>query len=89
MAYACGVLMTARVRSRITVVVILAGAVASRVVLFPALPSLSTDAYRYVWDARVSSAGIDPYTYAPEAPEVMGLRDTNILSPVTNLIRAS
>src|SRR5262245_33593866 len=34
--------------------------------------------YRYVWDARVSSAGIDPYAYAPVAPEVAGLRDADI-----------
>src|SRR2546428_7644065 len=27
--------------------------------LLPAVPSLSTDAYRYVWDARVSSVGIE------------------------------
>ena len=78
LAYALGALVTARLRSRITVVVILAVAVVSRVVLLPALPSLSTDAYRYVWDARVSSAGLDPYAYAPVAPEVVGLRDTNI-----------
>ena len=78
LAYACGALVTARLRSGITVLIILAVAVVSRGILLPALPTLSTDAYRYVWDARVSSAGIDPYAYAPVAPEVVGLRDTSI-----------
>jgi alpha-1,6-mannosyltransferase len=78
LAYACGALVTAHLRARVTVVVILTVSVLSRMLLLPASPSLSTDAYRYVWDARVSSAGIDPYAYAPVAPEVAGLRDTNI-----------
>jgi alpha-1,6-mannosyltransferase len=78
LAYACGALVTAHLRSWVTVVVILTVGVLSRVLLLPAAPSLSTDAYRYVWDARVASAGIDPYAYAPTAPEVAGLRDTDI-----------
>ena len=44
--------------------VLVAGLVA-RAILLPALPTLSTDAYRYVWDARVAHAGISPYAYAP------------------------
>src|SRR5713226_8849542 len=78
LAYACGALVTAQLRGRVTVVVILTVGVLSRMLLLPAVPSLSTDAYRYVWDARVSSAGIDPYAYPPVASEVAGLRDTNI-----------
>jgi hypothetical protein len=60
------------------VVRMLAVAVACRLVLLPAAPSLSTDAYRYVWDARVARAGIDPYAYAPVAPELEALRDTTV-----------
>ena len=78
LAYACGAFVAAQLRGRVTVVVILTVGVLSRTLLLPALPSLSTDAYRYVWDARVSSAGIDPYAYPPVASEVAGLRDTNI-----------
>ena len=78
LAYACGALVTAHLRARVTVIVILTVGVASRMLLLPSSPSLSTDAYRYVWDARLSGAGIDPYAYAPVAPEVAGLRDTNI-----------
>ena len=67
LAYACGAFVTAHLRSRVTIVTVLAVSVLSRALLLPALPTLSTDAYRYVWDARVSSAGIDPYAYAPVA----------------------
>jgi hypothetical protein len=41
-------------------------------------PHLSTDIYRYVWDGRVQSAGINPYRYVPAAPELAGLRDPRI-----------
>ena len=78
LAYACGALVTAQLRARTTVVVVLTVGVVSRMLLLPASPTLSTDVYRYVWDARVSSAGIDPYAYAPAAPEVAGLRDSDI-----------
>ncbi len=78
LAYACGVLVTVEQHGRVMVVVILAIATLSRLVLLPASPTLSTDIYRYVWDARVSSAGIDPYAYAPVAPEVTELRDADI-----------
>src|SRR5262249_56786029 len=49
-----------------------------RLVLWPAAPTLSTDAYRYVWDARVARAGISPYAHPPIAPEVARLRDARI-----------
>ena len=78
LAYACGALVTFRVHARATVGVILTVSILSRILLLLAPPTLSTDAYRYVWDARVSSAGVDPYAYAPVAPEVAGLRDANI-----------
>jgi hypothetical protein len=78
LAYACGALVTFRVRARLTVVVILTVGILGRILMLPAPPTLSTDVYRYVWDARVASAGVDPYAYAPVAPEVAGLRDANI-----------
>jgi alpha-1,6-mannosyltransferase len=41
-------------------------------------PYLSDDIYRYVWDGRVQSAGINPYRYVPAAPELARLRDDAI-----------
>ncbi len=39
---------------------------------------LSTDLYRYLWDGLVQQAGINPYHYPPEAPELAGLQDDAI-----------
>ena len=38
-------------------------------------PLTSDDAYRYVWDGRVQTAGIDPYRYVPNDPNLEHLRD--------------
>ena len=53
-----------------SVAVVLAVGALARLLLLAAPPTLSTDAYRYVWDARVSQAGISPYLYAPWAKEL-------------------
>jgi len=63
---------------RVMLGLVLGVAFASRLALLPTLPTLSTDAYRYVWDARVARAGLSPYVYAPTAPEVSGLRDQDV-----------
>lgn len=47
-------------------------AVAAAGLLAP--PRTSDDAYRYLWDGKVQAAGISPYTYAPDAPQLAGLR---------------
>lgn len=38
-------------------------------------PTTSDDDYRYVWDAKVQLAGIDPYRYVPNAPQLVPQRD--------------
>jgi hypothetical protein len=74
-AYAIGAAVAARQRGAVVVSVVLLVGGLGRAVLLPAAPSLSTDAYRYVWDARVGAAGVDPYAHAPSDPEVAALRD--------------
>jgi alpha-1,6-mannosyltransferase len=54
---------------------ILTLALLPRLVLLTSTPALSDDLYRYIWDGKVIAAGIDPYRYAPDAPELAGLRD--------------
>lgn len=63
--------------ARSVAVVLTVGAL-SRFLLVAAPPTLSTDAYRYVWDARVAHAGISPYLYAPWAKELEPVRDTEV-----------
>lgn len=41
-------------------------------------PKLSDDMFRYVWDGRVQAAGINPYRYPSDAPELAALRDETI-----------
>ncbi|MFN2529789.1 MAG: glycosyltransferase 87 family protein [Pyrinomonadaceae bacterium] len=41
-------------------------------------PYLSDDIYRYVWDGRVQSAGINPYRYIPADQSLADLRDDKI-----------
>ncbi len=36
---------------------------------------ISDDLYRYAWDGRLQAAGVDPYRYAPLAPELAHFRD--------------
>ncbi|MDA0337742.1 MAG: hypothetical protein O2782_21460 [bacterium] len=54
--------------------IICAVAVCSRLLLLDTAPSLSDDIYRYVWDARVQAAGLNPYAQAPEDEALIGLR---------------
>ena len=78
LAYGCGALAAYHLRNGLGVTIIVAIGLVARVILLPTAPSVSTDAYRYVWDARVAAAGIDPYAYPPTAPQVAALRDSNI-----------
>lgn len=41
-------------------------------------PYLSDDIYRYVWDGRVQSTGINPYRYMPADQSLAHLRDEKI-----------
>jgi len=49
-----------------------------RVLMLPTPVYLSSDLYRYLWDGRVQLAGVNPYRYAPAAPELRSLRDAEI-----------
>lgn len=46
-----------------------------RLILIWGPPVFSTDVYRYIWDGRVQRAGVNPYAFAPAAPELAFLRD--------------
>ncbi|MCB2155381.1 hypothetical protein KQI84_10880 [bacterium] len=50
-------------------------AVAVRLLLIAAPPLLSDDIYRYVWEGRVIVAGHNPFALAPDAAELVPLRD--------------
>lgn len=54
---------------------ILLAALLFRLTMWNSPPTLSDDIYRYVWDGRVQLHGINPYRYAPDAPELIALRN--------------
>jgi hypothetical protein len=58
--------------------IIFAFGIAFRAILVFSQPKLSDDMYRYVWDGRVQASGVNPYLYAPDAPELATLRDRSI-----------
>jgi len=43
-------------------------------------PTLSDDAYRYIWDGRLQVEGINPYNYVPSDPALDSHGDPDLLS---------
>ncbi len=64
--------------NRWTLRIILAVAVATRLVGVFTPEFLSSDLYRYVWDGKVQAAGINPYRYIPADEHLKFLRDEQI-----------
>ena len=65
-------------------VAVVAVAVAARLALLPAAPSLSGDLYRYVWEGRVLLHGGNPYRQSPDDPRLAPLRDREIYANVNH-----
>jgi Glycosyltransferase family 87 len=61
--------------ARRAVAVVLGVGAALQVLALTHAPVTSDDDFRYVWDAKVQLAGIDPYRYAPTAPQLANLRE--------------
>ena len=70
-----GVVCALRLPRRVAVPAVFAVALALRLASLAGQPILSDDLYRYAWDGRVQVSGIDPYRYAPDAPELAALRE--------------
>jgi alpha-1,6-mannosyltransferase len=67
-----------QIRSKQAIWLVLGFALLFRLTALFTPPHQSEDVYRYLWDARVASMGIDPYAYSPDAPELEKIRDTQI-----------
>lgn len=65
-----------RIPRRVAVVTVLLIGVVLRVGSLSDRAPLSDDLYRYAWDGVVQHAGINPYSYPPNSPELERLRDT-------------
>ncbi len=56
--------------------------VACRLAMIHAVPSLSTDMYRYVWDGRLTCHWINPFRWSPWDPRLSAFRDASIWQPM-------
>ena len=63
-------------RRLLTIALVFAALFRLAIVFSP--PYLSDDIYRYVWDGRVQTAGINPYRYTPADQSLVKLRDEKI-----------
>jgi hypothetical protein len=64
--------------------VLVFAALAVRLSFLLADPIGSDDAYRYLWDGRVQAAGINPYRFAPDAPQLQHLQSAALPSKVNH-----
>jgi hypothetical protein len=71
-----------------SVLLIIAVAVAMRIPPLLAPPFLSSDMYRYVWDGRVQTTGINPYRYVPADTALQSLRDDAIFPHINRAATA-
>jgi alpha-1,6-mannosyltransferase len=71
-------LVVRRASGRRTLVFVMSVALLTRVIALTSPPTLSGDAFRYIWDGRVQAAGINPYRYVPADERLVPLRDTAI-----------
>jgi hypothetical protein len=66
-------------------------AILARAVLLPSTPIQEDDIYRYIWDGRVTAAGLDPYGFSPvdiERFEAEGRADSrDDVPPLLRLVR--
>lgn len=69
---AAALILTREIPFRV-VLILAAAALIVRASFLQTMPIGSDDVYRYVWDGKVQSAGINPYLYAPSAPELQSL----------------
>ncbi len=73
--FGAGAWLVFRLPGRAAAALIVIGGIAVQLAALSAGPQGSDDLYRYIWDGRVQAAGIDPYQYAPAAPQLASLRD--------------
>ena len=74
LAFAVAARLVCRLPERAALRLVVGGGIALQAIAVSFGPRTSTDVYRYAWDGRVGNHGVDPYRYAPDAPQLAGLR---------------
>ncbi|RJP71828.1 MAG: hypothetical protein C4539_04480 [Ignavibacteriales bacterium] len=70
--------------SRTWLFLIIASGILFRLTMLPANPIASDDIYRYIWDGKVMSNGINPFRYAPADKELNFLHSEMLPSKVNH-----
>ena len=66
---------------RRNIFIVISGAIVFRLILLPGIPVHENDIYRYIWDGKVSNAGINPYKYPPIQASIRpGISDLRSMS---------
>jgi len=55
-----------------------------RIILWLSPPTLSDDIYRYLWEGRLVSMDINPFEYAPDAPQLEHMRDIEVFTQINH-----
>lgn len=74
-AWVAAVVAAFRLPRRAALPLIFGMAVALRLAALAGPPTTTDDFHRYSWDGRVQASGVDPYRYAPAAPQLGRLRE--------------
>lgn len=74
--YLAAVLLVQRLDARRAFWIWLGFALIFYVLLVPAVPSLSDDIYRYLWEGKIQAAGYNPYCTPPAAAGLTAYRDS-------------
>lgn len=64
--------------------ILLRGALLLRLTIFLALPDLSDDLYRYVWDGWLGVSRINPYRFVPAAGELAAFHDSALFGALNS-----
>lgn len=75
---AAGLVVLSSRREQPTVREVLLLAILFRLILFPLLPSLSDDGYRYIWDGMLQIDGLNPYLFRPDSPALQSFHGLDI-----------
>jgi SAM-dependent methyltransferase len=87
-AFGVAAWLVRKVALKVAVGLILVAGITFQALAFTAVPTHSSDMYRYMWDGRVQAAGIDPYLYAPPAAALAPLRNDYLWGPYSPKVNA-
>ncbi len=63
-------------------------AIMARIAMVPAFPLLSDDVWRFIWDGRLTLAGINPLAYTPEQLLSLGLAPASLDASVLKMLNS-